>query len=152
VERSIDIASPQREVFEFVADHGNVLEFMHNVRRFEPAGNKHYGLGARFYWETVVKGVRVGWQFVVTEFEPYQWMAARSLALPRSTSSWRFQRVSGGTRAIFAVTLEPPIGLLPGWIGKRFVEREVAANVERSLLNLRARLESASPAARLASA
>jgi len=145
VERSIKIASTQRDVFGYVADYNNVPAFMHNVTRFEPIGEKHYGLGARFYWETVVKGLRLGWQLVVTEFSPFQWMAAEAIAAPRSSSNWRFRSSDGGTLATFATAVELPRGLL---LGHWLVERDIASSMERSLLNLRRVLESAPPPAR----
>ncbi len=141
VERAIKIAVTQKEAFEYVANHGNTRAFMHNIRRFEPRGEKPYGLGARFYWQTVYCGLKLGCEFVVTDFEPYTWMAAKGLSVPRSTSSWFFEPADGGTVAILSVGYEIPRALVPKWLGGMLVQRELATNIDRSLANLKVQLE-----------
>lgn len=141
VKRTIDIAAPQEVVFDYVADHRNVCQFMEKVTRFEPSNGKKSGLGARFRWEVLVHGLNVGAEFEVTEFEPHEWMAAETISGPRSQSWWHFRRQNDGTRATFAAGYELPGIFLVKLVGTSVIEREIGSIFEASLRRLKGNLE-----------
>jgi uncharacterized membrane protein len=143
VKRSIDIAAPQQQVFDYVADHRNVPTFLRGVSHFRCINGKDHGLGSKFSWKLNVHGLGFEADFEVVEYQPSEWMAAETTRGPRSFSSWRLRtNESGGTEATFAVGYEWPNIPLVRFLGKPVVEREIAALIESSLKQLKSILES----------
>lgn len=142
VERSIEIEAPAHEVFEYVATHTNTLKFMPHVKKFEPISSRAYGLGSRFRWETIIRGLRLRSEFEVTEFVPHERMSARTTSGFRGVSKWLFKPVENGTKATFITYYDPPGSALGRMLGKLMIHEELEANVQRSLKNLKRNLES----------
>ncbi|MCL5960631.1 MAG: SRPBCC family protein [Chloroflexi bacterium] len=143
VEKSIEIAAPAKEVFEYVATHSNTRKFMSHVLKFEPVSSRVYGLGSRFRWETMVRGLRLRSEFEVTEFVPHERMSARTISGFRGASKWLFKPVENGTEATFITYYDPPASLLGRLVGKLMIHEELEGNVRRSLKNLKKNLENA---------
>lgn len=142
VERSIDIAAPQEMVFEYVSDHRNVPRYMDKVTSIQAIGRQVSGLGSRYRWEVLVRGLKLGAEFEVVEFKPHEWMAAVTTSGPKSRGWWRIRSHNGGTRVTLAAAYELPRILLVKLIGGRVIEREIGSIFETSLRRLRANLES----------
>ncbi|MCS6800672.1 MAG: SRPBCC family protein [Chloroflexota bacterium] len=146
--RSIRIATPPEEVFQYVADYRNVLRFMPYLTDFRPQSRRPYGLGSRFTWEANVRGFPLCASFEVTEFDPPRTMAARTIDGPESACRWTFAPCPEGALVTLETTLVLPSLPLVRLIGRPFFEREIAATMERALRALR---ECLAPAAALLS-
>lgn len=140
IARSIRIPAPPEQVFSYVANYQNTLEFMAHLTRFQPLNNRPYGLGSRFTWEATVKGVPLRSEFEVIEYEPPYTMAARTIDGPESSCRWYFEPVPEGTLATLETSYRVPNLPIIRMVGSMLIEREITGTMEQSLRNLRAKL------------
>ncbi|GIW06836.1 MAG: hypothetical protein KatS3mg060_1641 [Dehalococcoidia bacterium] len=126
--RCIRIAAPQDELFRYVADYRNALRFIQYLTDFQPESAEPYGLGSRFAWEANVRGFPLRANFEVTEFDPPNTMAARTVNGPESTCRWTFEPCPEGTLVSLETTLVLPRLPLVRLIGRAFFERENRRN------------------------
>jgi carbon monoxide dehydrogenase subunit G len=140
VERSATIAVPPERAFDYVADAGNALKWMHNFSRFDPERPGSRGLGARVNATGLVMGSPITTTLEIVEFDPPRRLASRTTGRLKSYSIWEFAPAEGGTRVTFSGEYDVPGGLLRV-IGGPLVQRELETNAEISLRNLKAVLE-----------
>ncbi|MGH7802953.1 MAG: SRPBCC family protein, partial [Candidatus Binatia bacterium] len=69
------IAAPQASVWAYLTEPTNVLEFMENIVRWDVAGDRRTGLGARYEIR-----MKVGNAFVGGLVEIVEWDEGRELA------------------------------------------------------------------------
>ncbi len=141
VDSSIVIAAPVERVFDYVADYRNATTWMRNFSRFEPVGEKAYGLGARSLVEGTILGVPFRTELQVVEFVRCSRLTSRSTGSLRSLSRWLFKPVANGTEVSFSAQYQPP-RVIPGpEPARHLLQRELRKGAEQSLLNLKRAIE-----------
>jgi uncharacterized membrane protein len=142
IEATVEIDAPLETVFSFVADHANVLDYMDNVVSFESVSDRKHGVGSKFRWTTLIKGIPIGSEFIITEFEPPHTIAARSISGPNSTSRWKFACGTGNTVATFVASYAVPrFAVLRHLTDLLRLEGEIETNIASSLRNLKHLME-----------
>ena len=86
VNDSIEIAAPQKLVWDYLADPTHFLHFMSGVTRWEPASDRRSGLGARYRMLLRVGAAEVGGVIEFVEWRPVTDVHAMSCLLYTSPS------------------------------------------------------------------
>jgi uncharacterized membrane protein len=137
-----EVAAPPALVWETVTDPERYLHFMSGVTRWEPAGERTRGLGARFRTLMRVGSAEVGGLVEVVE-----WAEARDLAWSSVTGidqrgRWRLRPRPGG-RTTVELRLSYGVagaGLL-GWLAEQVAAPTVRGHLRRSLAQLARQVE-----------
>lgn len=115
VEESVVIARPQQEVFDFLANFGNLSVYDAFVTASGQVGDGAPGLGTRGWGTTRYMGQQFDWTVEFTEFEPPRRMVSRSVEGKRDvTATFTLEPAGGGTR----VTERLETGAMGGLLGR----------------------------------
>lgn len=133
-------ATPER-AFDYFADHRHVAAVLDGVSKWEPAGSKTRGVGARYNVELMVLGLplksvlrlnrwkrpaEIGW---VSESGPI-----------RQEGGFTFKKVGDGVRIELRIAYEPPASFVGAAIARR-LDWMVRQRLERALERIRDELE-----------
>ncbi len=136
IARTILIDAPVGEVFEFVADPRNTIQYQRHFSRFEAVGEPTYGAGlivdARGHFHAIPIHTRLR----IVEFVKDERIVSESIAGLKSRSEWSFAQQGEGTRVTFIADYDWPIPILSGMLRRR-LEAELAAMTESSLRKLK---------------
>ena len=140
-ERTVTIARPLAEVWDFFADHSNVQAWMPDIVRLEQLGDGPVGRGTKFN-ETRKVGKREHTATLeITEFEPRSRYAGTVDQMGvRGTYLYEFEDRDGGTRVHLTATVETR-GLMK--LMTRFVVKSMEKLDGDHLDRLKTALESA---------
>lgn len=139
---SIEVAAPIDLVWSVVTDPERVLSFMSGVTRWEVAGDKPTGLGARY--QTLL---RVGAAEVGGLIEVVEWMAPSEVAWTSVTGvdqrgRWRLrERPHGRTEVELRLAYGVAGAGLIGWAAERVAAPTVSGHVRRTLRQLKRLVE-----------
>ena len=110
---AIDVSAPPDVVWEFVADPRHYLHFMSGVTRWEVAGERSQGAGARYRMLMRVGSAEVGGLIEVVEFDPERELAWTSVTGIDQRVRWRLrEQEDGTTKVTFRLSYQAPGGLL----------------------------------------
>ena len=127
--------------FDYFADHRHVAAVRDGVSKWEPAGSKTRGIGARYNVELMVLGLplksvlrldrwkrpaEIGW---VSESGPI-----------RQQGGFTFMKVGDGVRVELRIAYEPPASFVGAAIARR-LDWMVRQRLERALERIRDELE-----------
>ena len=146
IERQIVVAAPREAVWAYLTEPANVLEFMEGIVRWDVAGERRTGLGARYEIRMKVGNAFVGGLVEIVEWDPGRELAWTSLTGVDQRGRFRLRDVppgrgTGETEVTMRFSYVVP-GRIFGWITEWLASGIVGQNAERSLENLKARLES----------
>lgn len=142
VERRCVIDAPRDAVWKFVGDPDCYPSFMANLERWESAGDKRAGLGARYTVHWKIGSVPVGGLIEVVEFDEGRdvaWVGITGVSL-----RGRIRLRDCGddrTKVTFRMSYQAPGGLF-GYIADRVAVRQVGRAVSQTLKRLKGLVES----------
>jgi uncharacterized membrane protein len=138
----ITIAAPADAVWQQVADPGRYLHFMSGVTRWEVAGDRRSGLGARYRMLMRVGSAEIGGLIEVVEFQAPGDLAWTSITGIDQRGRWRV-RDEGPSRT--RVELRLAYGVagagISGWIAEHLAAPTVRDHLRRSLQQLKRQVE-----------
>jgi uncharacterized membrane protein len=146
VEAQVEISAPPAAVWEFVDDPDRYLHFMGGVTRWEVAGEKRSGLGARYRMLMRVGSAEMGGLIEVVEHVAERDMAWTSVTGVDQRGRWRLRATDSdpahpGThvelRLSYGVAGSGPIG----WLAERVAAPTVSRHLRRSLHQLKRQVE-----------
>jgi acyl-CoA synthetase (AMP-forming)/AMP-acid ligase II/uncharacterized membrane protein len=141
IEREIVVDAPRERVWELVSDASTYPTFMHGISRFELRGDIERGMGARFSMRMRVGSADVGGLVEVVESDPPGDLAWTSITGIDQRGRWRLRDTDDGrTRVTLRLSYGSPGGLL-GVISDQVARPTVQRNLERTLQNLRVKLQ-----------
>lgn len=148
VEASVEIAAPLQEVFAYASDWRKWEEWWLGVSDFRPTTEVTRGNGTRYAYKAWIAGLtldleteihdfveNVGWQGVVTKGTPH-------------TTRWVFGPAGAGTRLTYILEYRIPVPVLGSLLDSLIMRPGWQRRLERSLANLKARLEAPHQGAR----
>lgn len=139
---SIEITAPQELVWDYLADPTNYLHFMSGVTRWEPAGDRRSGLGARYRMLIRVGAVEVGGLIEFVEWRPKTDMAWTSVTGVDQRGRWRVRRVaSRRTRVEFRYAYGVAGAGIAGLLAERVAAPALSRHLRRSLQQLKREVE-----------
>ena len=133
--------APLEVAFAYLDDYRNATTWMFGLEKFEPAGDKDHGLGARFDGTFHVKPVKLHSTIEVTEWEQDKVIAFESIKGFRNWSTWNFIGTGPASTTVqVKFSYELPGGLAGRALG-RALEPIVAVSVRHSDQALRREIE-----------
>jgi coenzyme Q-binding protein COQ10 len=138
VEKSITINAPMEEVFAYVEDPMNQLEYLPSIVEVKDVTGQ--GVGAHYHWTYKMTGLRFEGESTMTEYIPNERMVVETKGGIVSTWSWTFTPEDGGTRVDLTVEYTIPVPVL-GRLGEALVLRQNEREADQALANIKAKLE-----------
>jgi uncharacterized membrane protein len=139
---SIVIGAPAERIWEQVSDPARQLHFLAGITRWEVAGDKRTGAGARYRMLMRVRSAEIGGLIEVVEFHPPRDLAWTSITGIDQRGRWRL-RAETPTRT--RVELRLAYGVagagLSGWLAERLAAPTVRGHLRRSLQQLKRQVE-----------
>ena len=137
-----DIEAPRPIVWDYIVDPDRYPEFMDGVTRWEIAGTKRDGLGARFSMRMRVGSAELGGLIEIVEFDPPCDLAWTSITGVDHRGRWRLRRRNEGcTNLELRVTYHARGGIV-AHLADRVASPIVKGHLRRSLKELKVRVES----------
>jgi carbon monoxide dehydrogenase subunit G len=142
VEQSVTVNAPRDAVWEFITDPANYLDVIDGLTRWEIAGDKERGLGARYRMLLQVGSAQVGGLIEVVEWSPPGDMAWSSVTGIDQRGRWRARVASGDrTRLTFRFAYGVAGGGITAMIAERVAAPSLRRRFRRSLLNIKQAIE-----------
>ena len=139
---SVDVSATPEVVWEFVADPRHYLHFMSGVTRWEVAGERSQGSGARYRMLMRVGSAEVGGLIEIVEFDPCRELAWTSVTGIDQRGRWRLRPVSPGrTRVELRISYGVAGSGLLGWLAERVAAPTVSGHLRRTLEQLKRQVE-----------
>lgn len=134
VEESVLTVRPQQEVFDFLADFGNLSTYDAFVTASGQVGDGPPGLGTRGRGTTRFMGKESDWTVEYTAFEPPRRMVSRSVEGDRDiTATFILEPAGAGTRVterLETTNLGGFMGKLPDPLVNRLLGRSLRRNLK----------------------
>jgi uncharacterized membrane protein len=142
IEQKVTVDAPRRLVWEYVTEPANYPVFIDGLTRWDVAGDRHTGLGARYRMLIRVGAADVGGLIEIVEWQPDGDMAWSSVTGVDQRGRWRLRELSEDRTR---VTFRFQYGVAGGGIAALIAERVAAISLNRrfrvSLLNLKRAVE-----------
>jgi len=133
----IAVAAPVESVWSVIADPERVLSFMSGITRWEVAGDRQPGIGARYRMLFRIGAAEVGGLIEVVEFsEPFEF-AWTSITGLDQRGRWRLREIKGGrTRVELRLAYGVAGAGISGWLAERIAAPSVSRHAQQSLRQL----------------
>jgi uncharacterized membrane protein len=132
------VSAPAESVWSIIADPARYLDFMSGVTRWEVASAEPSGLGARYRMLMRVGSADVGGLIEIVEFTEPRDLAWTSVTGLDQRGRWRLRTTPDGrTRVELRLAYGVAGSGLAGWIAEHIAAPTVAANLRRSLQQLK---------------
>jgi len=146
LQASIQVSATADVVWSFIDDPARYLHFMSGVTRWEVAGEKASGEGARYRMLMRVGSAEIGGLIEVVEHDPPSEMAWNSVTGVDQRGRWRLrERDLGSHPPRTDVELRLSYGVagagIGGWLAERIAAPTVRGHLRRSLQQLKRQVE-----------
>jgi uncharacterized membrane protein len=139
---AVEISAPPRTVWDYLAEPQNYLRFMSGITRWEVAGERRSGLGARYRMLIRVGAAEVGGLIEMVEWDEPRDMAWSSVTGVDQRGRWRVRELDGGRSR---VELRYAYGVagagIPGWISELVAAPTLRRHLRRTLHQLKRHVE-----------
>jgi uncharacterized membrane protein len=138
----IEVSAPASAVWDMITDPSRQLHFMAGITRWEVAGDKAKGIGARYRTLMRVGSAEVGGLVEVVEWTPPADLAWTSVTGVDQRGRWRLRsRPHGRTRVELRLSYGVAGSGLGGWIAEKVAAPTVRGHLRRSLQQLKRQVE-----------
>jgi uncharacterized membrane protein len=142
IERTCTIDAPRSEVWEYVTDPANYVEFMDGLTRWDVEGKRDRGLGARYRVLWHVGSADVGGLIEIVEWSPVADVAWSSVTGVDQRGRWLLrERSDGRTKVTFRFAYGVAGGGLTAIVAERVAAIPLNRAFQRSLENVKSRVE-----------
>ena len=146
VDASIQVSASADVVWSFVDDPARYLHFMSGITRWEVAGEKARGEGARYRMLMRVGSAEIGGLIEVVEHDEARELAWNSVTGVDQRGRWRLrERDLGSHPSRTDVELRLSYGVagagIGGWLAERIAAPTVRGHLRRSLQQLKRQVE-----------
>jgi uncharacterized membrane protein len=142
IEQRVTVNAPRHLVWEYVTEPANYPVFIDGLTRWDVAGDRHTGLGARYRMLIRVGAADVGGLIEIVEWQPEGDMAWSSVTGVDQRGRWRLRELGDGrTRVIFRFAYGVAGGGITALIAERVAARSLKRRFHLSLLNLKRSVE-----------
>jgi uncharacterized membrane protein len=142
VQAEIDVAAPPHAVWEFIVDPTRYLHFMAGMTRWEVAGERAVGLGARYHTLMRVGSADVGGLVEVVEWDDECDLAWSSVTGVDQRGRWRLRaQPDDHTRVELRLAYGVAGSGLLGWLAEQVAAPTVRGHLRRSLQQLKRQVE-----------
>ncbi|HEY7267470.1 MAG TPA: SRPBCC family protein [Solirubrobacterales bacterium] len=142
IEQKVTVDAPRRLVWEYVTEPANYPVFIDGLTRWDVAGDRHKGLGARYRMLIRVGAADVGGLIEIVEWQPEGDMAWSSVTGVDQRGRWRLRELGDGrTRVTFRFAYGVAGGGFPALIAERVAAVSLNRRFRLSLINLKRAVE-----------
>jgi uncharacterized membrane protein len=142
IEQKCTVDAPRHLVWEYVTEPANYPVFIDGLTRWEVAGDRHTGLGARYRMLIRVGAADVGGLIEIVEWQPEGDMAWSSVTGVDQRGRWRLRELDEDrTRVTFRFQYGVAGGGIPALIAERVASVALNRRLRVSLLNLKRAVE-----------
>ena len=142
IEQQIEIAVPPAAVWSYITEPSNYCEFMESVTRWDVAGRRDRGLGARYRMLIRIGSAEVGGLIEVVEWKPARNMAWSSVTGVDQRGRWLLRDAGDGrTRVTIRFAYGVAGAGFMGMIAERVAARPLRRRFRQAMLNLKRELE-----------
>ena len=142
VQASIQVSASADVVWSFIDDPARYLHFMSGVTRWEVAGEKASGEGARYRMLMRVGSAEIGGLIEVVEHDEPSEMAWNSVTGIDQRGRWRLrERELGRTDVELRLSYGVAGAGIGGWLAERIAAPTVRGHLRRSLQQLKLQVE-----------
>jgi uncharacterized membrane protein len=142
IEQKATVNAPRHLVWEYVTEPANYPVFIDGLTRWEVAGDRHKGLGARYRMLIRVGAADVGGLIEIVEWQPEGDMAWSSVTGVDQRGRWRLRELEEDrTRVTFRFQYGVAGGGIPAMIAERVAAISLNRRFRVSLLNLKRAVE-----------
>jgi uncharacterized membrane protein len=142
IEQKVTVDAPRQLVWEYVTEPANYPVFIDGLTRWDVAGDRHTGLGARYRMLIRVGAADVGGLIEIVEWQPDGDMAWSSVTGVDQRGRWRLRELGDGrTRVTFRFAYGVAGGGIPALIAERVAAVSLNRRFRLSLLNLKRAVE-----------
>src|SRR5215211_2106889 len=142
IEQKVTVDAPRHLVWEYVTEPANYPVFMEGLTRWEVAGDRHKGLGARYRMLIRVGAADVGGLIEIVEWQPEGDMAWSSVTGVDQRGRWRLRELGDGrTRVTFRFAYGVAGAGIAGWIAELFAAPQLGRHLRRTLQQLKRQVE-----------
>jgi len=142
VSADIVVGAPAELVWETVSDPSRALHFMSGITRWEVAGDRRDGLGARYRMLMHVGSAEIGGLVEVVEHAPARDLAWTSVTGVDQRGRWRLrERRDGETHVELRLTYGVAGSGLFGWLAERLAAPTVRGHLRRTVRQLKRHVE-----------
>jgi len=140
----VTVKCPPERAFDYFADHRHVAAVLEGVSRWEPAGTKTEGVGARYNVEMQALGIplksvlRLNRWRRPPEIGEIGWISESGLI--KQEGGFTFKKVKDGVRIQLRIAYEPPASFLGGAIAGR-LDWVVRRRLQKALERIRDQLQ-----------
>lgn len=139
---SIDVAAPPAALWRHITDPESIASFFSGVTRWELAGERDTGVGARYRMLLRVGSVEIGGLIEVVEWDELRDLAWTSVLGVDQRGRWRLRaRGSGGTHVELRLSYGVAGAGLLGWLAEQASAPAMRRHLKRSVLELKRRVE-----------
>ena len=136
------VDAPPGTVWSFVDDPARYLHFMAGITRWEPAGDRPRGRGARYRTLMRVGAAEVGGLVEVVEHVPARDLAWTSVTGVAQRGRWRLRpRPDGRTDVELRLAYGVSGPSLVAWLATRIAARTIDGHLRRTLAQLKRQVE-----------
>ena len=151
VKAQIHISAPPASVWEVISDPTRQLSYMSGITRWEVAGERASGLGARYRMLLRVGSAEVGGLIELVEFAPPREIAWTSVTGVDQRGRWRLREASGNrTRVELRLAYGVAGSGLGGWVAEHVASPIVTGHLRRTVQQLKRLVEADQVRARAA--
>ena len=141
IKRSIQIKAPIEKVFKYASDYQSWPEFYVGILDFKPITETTRGNGTKYIYKAKMFGIKSKVGIEITEFkENVGWIGKSFKGLEHQTI-WIFKRLGSETEFMHGLIYNIPCYLGSKWIDRKFVPAEWVRIIEKSLQNLKQKIE-----------
>ena len=139
---SIQVSASADVVWSFVDDPARYLHFMSGITRWEVAGEKARGEGARYRMLMRVGSAEIGGLIEVVEHDEARELAWNSVTGVDQRGRWRLrERELGRTDVELRLSYGVAGAGIGGWLAERIAAPTVRGHLRRSLQQLKRQVE-----------
>jgi uncharacterized membrane protein len=142
IEQKVTVEAPRHLIWEYVTEPANYPVFIDGMTRWEVAGDRHKGLGARYRMLIRVGAADVGGLIEIVEWQPEGDMAWSSVTGVDQRGRWRLrEHADGRTRVTFRFAYGVAGGGVFGLIAERVAAGPLRRRFRQSLLTVKGAVE-----------
>jgi uncharacterized membrane protein len=140
--QSVIVSAPPQMIWDHIAEPENYLHFMSGITRWEVAGEKRNGLGARYRMLVRAGAAEVGGLIEMVEWDEPRDIAWTSVTGVDQRGRWRLRELDDGrTRVELRFSYGVAGAGIAGLIAERLASPGLSSHLRRSLHQLKRQVE-----------